>query len=57
MKRSWTRPKVIVLARRSNPEDVLIICKTGGASGPTDGYAACEVGDNNCVDCSATADS
>ncbi|MDD4650672.1 MAG: hypothetical protein PHQ34_00425 [Methanothrix sp.] len=57
MKRSWTKPKLTVLAKRSNPEDVLTVCKAGvgsAMSGPVDTYVSCAASDTNgCSECSS----
>lgn len=56
MKKAWIKPKLLVLARSSDPEDVLTICKGNSSGSPGTAYANCITGDP-CVNCSAYGES
>ena len=54
MKKSWVKPKLLVLARSTDPEDVLVLCKGGAVSGPDTNYVGCAA---NCANCSTEGQS
>jgi len=60
-KKKWNRPKLIVLERRREQENILTACKTGSSGyGPAGNHPACkdEVGQFPCLgNCSSTAGS
>jgi hypothetical protein len=41
VKKSWQKPKVIVLIRGNSDEAVLTICKTGDPGGPCTNFQRC----------------
>lgn len=58
MKKTWNKPKLLVLARSTNPEDVLTLCKGGSALGdPNNNYMECMQTAAPCDACSTLGDS
>lgn len=51
MKRLWARPKLTVLARRSNPEDVLTTCKGVVSGDPGSIHEICVGLNGECENC------
>jgi len=45
MKKTWVKPKLLVLARSSDPEDVLTICKGNTSGSPATNYVGCNISD------------
>jgi len=55
MKKAWIKPKLLVLARSLDPEDVLTICKGNTTGDPATTYSNCT--QVECNNCSSNADS
>jgi len=48
MRKSWQKPKLIVLVRGKLEEYVLSACKTAGGSGPAPSHADCLANSDIC---------
>ena len=56
MKKTWQKPKLIVLVRGKPEERVLGACKTSTGGGPVSDEGSCRANEQYCGDCDALGD-